>query len=108
MLFNAENQLVFLFYVMFFMGLLYAVPFLLTLQGVRREVYDKKEVRRFMLCDFAFLLFPAVVSSVITETVFAVFNSDTRGLGFFSVLAISIFILITLVFWLTYIVFRKK
>jgi len=108
MLFDAENGLVLLFYVMFFMGLLYAAPFMLALQGIRREQADKKDIRRFMLCDGAFLLLPAIVSSVVSEAVFALFGGDARGLGFFSVLAICIFTLITLVFFFAYIVFKKK
>jgi hypothetical protein len=107
-LFDAENALVFLFFSMFFMGLFYAVPFMLTLLGIRREESDKKEVRRFILYDFAIMLFPVIISTVVTESVFAIFNSDAHGLGFFSVLSIVILTLITLAFWLTYIVFRKK
>lgn len=108
MLFDAENALVFLFFSMFFMGLFYAVPFLMTLQGIRREEADKKEIRKFILYDFAFLLFPVIIATVLAESIFAVFNSDSHGLGFFSVLSIVILTLITLAFWLAYFVFRKR
>ena len=69
---------------------------------------DKKEVRRFILFDFAFLLCPVIVSCVVSESIFAVFNSESKGLGFFSILSITILALITFALWLAYIVFRKK
>jgi hypothetical protein len=43
MLIDADNALLFLFFSMFFLGLLYTVPYLLTIQGIRREETDKKK-----------------------------------------------------------------
>lgn len=106
MLFDVQNALIYIFIAVFFLGLAYAVPFMLTLKALQREKTDT--VRMFVWSDFAYLLFPIIISTVISDSVFTVFNGDTKGLGFFSIVVIGVTVIITLVFWCLYLLFNRK
>lgn len=111
MLFDSQNAIVFLFVTMFFLGLFYAVPFMLTFKALRSDVLDIKageSLKKIIFIDFFYLLFPTIISTVIFDVLFLMLDNDSKGQGIFSILVISIVCLITLVFWLLYFLFRKK
>lgn len=106
MLFDTKNPLVYVFLVMFFMGLFYSVPFITSVNLIKKE--KVVSIKKFVLLDFAYLLFPVIISVVVNDSVFSVMSSDTKGLGFFSVLAIPVLTFITLSLWTVYSIVKKK
>lgn len=106
MLFDPANAALFLFFVVFVLALAYTVPLLLSLRAILKEKADS--LGKYMLLDGAFLLFPAIVSTVITETVFIIFDKPAYLQGFFSLLVICTVTLISLVFWLLYTLLNKR
>jgi len=106
MLFDTKNPLVYVFLVMFFMGVFYSVPFITSVNLIKKE--KVVSIKKFVLLDFAYLLFPVIISVVVNDSVFSVMSSDTKGLGFFSVLAIPVLTFITLSLWTVYSIVKKK
>lgn len=111
MLFNFENALVYLFSVLFSLGLFYSLPFIFTLKALRKEPLDKKAggtLGKIILWDILYLLIPVVISTILCDSIFLILDADSRGQGVFSALVISIVVLITLAFWLLYRLLQKR
>lgn len=105
-LFDAENAFVYLFVSIFLLGLAYTVPFLLTLKALRREAADS--LGSIIIWDAAYLLFPAIISTVLCDAIFSMAGASSYGQGFFSMIVIAVLFLITASFWLLFLLFRKK
>jgi hypothetical protein len=104
MLFDSDNAVIQLFATVFFMGLIYSAPYLLTLMVLRKEV--AVGIGRLVFLDTVTLLFPIIISTVLCDAFFSV--SGGQAQGFFSVIVIGVVVMLTLVFWSLYMLFRKK
>lgn len=107
MLFDPSDAIMFFFLAMFTLGMIYAVPFVLTIRGLfryRAKGAKRLRVRKLMFMDFVTLLAPCTVATVFCDTIFAMTQNDQKGQGFFSIIVIGIIILLTLSFWLIYLI----
>ncbi|HAN21609.1 MAG: hypothetical protein A2Y15_05900 [Clostridiales bacterium GWF2_36_10] len=111
MLSDPQNAIIFLFVTMFFLGLFYALPFMLTLKVLCSDVLNTKSgenLKKLILYDLLYLLCPIIISTVLCDSIFLILDSESIGQGIFSILTISIVLLITLIFWLLYFLFKKR
>ncbi len=83
-------------------GCLYTIPFWLTLKQFK--TYRCSSIKSFALWDALSCLLPAVIGILFTEIVYTVISHDTLFAGFITLVFSAIFLAITFVFWLVYIV----
>ena len=91
----------------FVCALLFLVPFYATVFYIRQ--YRPSSLKGYFVSDILYLLFPAVVSSVVSELLSTLFTEDSPALGFASLALCGIFAAVMLFGWLMYAVaFRRR
>ena len=81
-------------------ALLYFIPFYATYFTIRKT--RPESLKGYFVKDILFLLFPAAVSTVVCEMVFAAFSELYEATGFFSLALLGIYMGMMLFGWLLY------
>ena len=91
----------------FVCALLFLVPFYATVFYIRQ--YRPSSLKGYFVSDILYLLFPAVVSSVVSGLLATLFTEGCPALGFASLALCGIFAAVMLFGWLMYAVaFRRR
>ena len=86
-------------------GCFYTLPFWLTARYLKK--YRSNSLRPFLLWDVVVCLIPAIIGILSYDFAYTLINGSNIASGMVSLIFISVFVLITLVFWLFYFVLSK-
>ena len=110
MFLNAQDPFAYFAIMFTVFALLYSLPFMVTMFLLIKSISkkEKKQVKKFLLPDFLYIVLPSAVGTVLSEVIFSMFDKNARqGAGFFSLTMIVLFIFLLLFFWLVYVIIIK-
>ena len=82
---------------------LYSAPMLINIQTIKN--YETESIKKFIVTDLLFVFAPALIACVLTELVYiAVASIPDYSEGMGSLIFICISVLLTLCFWLGYLI----
>ena len=86
-------------------GCLYTLPFWPSLISIKK--YRVSKIGKYILFDFLVCFLPALLGILFSEIITTLINGATLADGFATVIFFVIFSIVSLVFWLLYLVFSK-
>jgi hypothetical protein len=86
-------------------GCFFTLPFWTSAYYLKK--YRTKSIKPFILWDAVVCLLPAVIGILSYDFAYTLINGTSLASGVVSLIFISVFVLITLVFWLFYFVLSK-
>ena len=101
---SLSSSVLWLFASTVLIGCLYTIPFWISLVAVHRQRVVK--IGRYVLMDLLCCFAPAVVASLAFE-IYTLFTSASDLAGLYTLLISAIFLLISGIFWLLYLVTGK-
>ena len=87
-------------------GCLYTIPFWISVSFVRK--YKVGNIKRYIFLDIISCYLPAVFGSLVTEVIDSVIRQSTEMAGLITVMFSIILLLITLIFWLMYLLYSRN
>ncbi|MBO5870490.1 MAG: hypothetical protein J6Q89_07055 [Clostridia bacterium] len=87
-------------------GCLYTVPFWASLAYIKKYLVAK--IGKYAIYDSITCLIPAIFGALAFEIIFVVINGKTAANGFVTLIFSTIFLIVSLIFWLMYWIFSYK
>jgi hypothetical protein len=105
-LITVEDNFLFILLAIIPVASLYTVPFWFSLERFKR--FRVKLIGKYILFDTITCLLPAVFGILVSEVLHALINGRTVADGIVTVIFATIFVLISVIFWLLYYIFSYK
>ncbi len=86
-------------------GCFYTIPFWATVIYLKR--FRVKRIKHFILWDMVVCLLPAIIGILIYDYSYTLINGTNLATGIISLIYISVFILIAVIFWILYFILFK-
>lgn len=86
-------------------GCLYTVPFWISLAYIKK--YRVERLGKYIALDALITLMPAIFGILFSEIIVTLINGTSSANGFSTVVFSSLYIIVSLIFWLLYFVFSK-
>lgn len=86
---------------------LYSIQFILNLSIMRKQSSKNIKMGKYLLLDIGVSLSPSIVSILMCDIITSYLNGVIASAGFVTVIFISIFVILTLIFWGLYLIISK-
>ncbi len=104
-LMNIEDGFMYIILSVVPIACLYTLPYWVSLVYIKK--YQSKAIGTYVFFDSVSCLLPAFSGILITEIIITVVNGKTLADGITTLIFTSIFVIISLIFWLLYFIFGK-
>lgn len=103
---SVEDGFLYIFLSTVPVGCLFTIPFWFSLLYLKK--YRVNRIGKYILLDFFICVLPAIFGILISEIFVSIIEGKTMADGIATAIFSTIFMLISLLFWLIYFIFSRK
>ncbi len=105
-LIDIQNPFVYIMVTLVPIGCLYTIPFWMSVSYLSK--YRIKSIKKYILLDILSCFVSATLGVLCTEIVYTVIYADTSVAGMLTLIFAVIFLIISAIFWLMYLILSHK